>query len=176
MSSKISKELQELVDSNKLSEDEAKLIHEVREGNIENPIKEKEEVIDIHEINESINKANEVIETSKNLIEKLDKAIVIINQPDTMLFNYEEFLSPDDKSQLSILTEDLKEKFEERIEGLKESVESLKELKEYTIKYADNVKHLFNQSPEVNDEKIKKALEHDKSQSAVQKGDDLETS
>lgn len=175
----ISKELQELVDTNKLNLEEAQLIHKIREGELDNPIKEEKEVaetIDIKEIETAINNANKVIETSGNVIQKFEKAITMLNDPNSTLFNYEEFLSEDDRKQLSVLNQDLKEKLVRGVEKLKETVEGLTTLKENTLLYSDNVKHLFSQSNEVNEAKVNQYLKEEEEKKVKQSGDNLNPS
>lgn len=156
---KISDELQELVNSNKLDLEEAQLLHSIRTGEIENPIKqEKEPITRVYQVDEALSKANTLVDLSKNLIQKFDKAIEMLNNPEQTLFNYEEFLSPEDKNQLSVLNNDLKVLLVKESERLEVTINNLNILKEKAMSYAVDTQHLFSSSPEINDKKIEQAL------------------
>ena len=147
--SKLPEELQSLVESKILSEDEASLIQSVRSGEIENPIKTKDKTIETKEIDKVIKEINDSIEIINNLIEKTDKAIEMLK--DKHIFKNQEFLSDNDSKQLKFFTDELRNNFLEAIGKFETIKEVNTGLKKDIESFTNKVENLFANSVEIND-------------------------
>lgn len=147
----VSEELQELVNSNKISLDEAKLLQAIRSNEIENPIKEENKVkpTKVKEVDEIVSQTKMLISVGENLIEKVSKAIDMLNNPNAMLFEHQELLNNEDTKQLSLLNENLKEHLILKVEQFKENLYSFSELKAQLQGYSESIISLYEESEEI---------------------------
>ena len=157
----ISEELQELVDSKKISQDEAKLLQAIRNNEIENPIKEKVSVkpTKVKEVTAIVEKTLIMIDIGENLIEKVNKSIDMLGNPKAMLFEDQELLNMEDKKHLSVLNEGIRDLLQIKVEQLKETLGGLKQLREQLGGYATDITMLYEQSEEISERVVEKALE-----------------
>lgn len=158
---KISDELQALVDKKNLSIEEAQLIQSVRNGEIENPIKKKKDVDSDLESEQGltalIKDINNNIETADNLIDKTDKAITMIQHPETTLFEDTQYFDDEEKKKLNkVLNEPLKVILENVKGVLSEQVDKLKVNRREIQNIYSNTQMLIEDSQNVNIARVNK--------------------
>lgn len=161
----ISNELQELVDSQRLSKQEAQLIHAIRVGQIRNPLNEetkeemiKEASVELKEIETAIAELDNKLQTTEKLIDRCKKAIDNLENQSELLFQDEDFLDEKEKEQHKVLNKALIGQLEEVKDVFTQELERTSGLKKDLRNTIDKIGNIFEQSSGVINHRIEQAL------------------